>query len=58
MNTLGYGIPIDQSCIDDLGKAWAVTEEHRAMTVTRQNAVYYAQHIKELIAKFNAWITS
>jgi putative spermidine/putrescine transport system substrate-binding protein len=58
LNTLGYGIPIDPSCIDAFGKQWAVTEEHRRMTVTRQNADYYAKHIKELITKFNAWITS
>lgn len=58
INTLGYGIPIDESCLNDFGKTWAVTSEHRAMTVVRQNAAYYAAHIKDLIAKFNAWITS
>ena len=55
---MGYGIPIDGSCIDEFGKKWGVTQEHRAMTATRQNADYYATHIKELIEKFNAWITS
>jgi putative spermidine/putrescine transport system substrate-binding protein len=58
LNTIGYGIPVDPSCNDEFARTWAVTEEHRAMTATRQNADYYAQHIKELIAKFNAWITS
>jgi len=58
INTMGYGIPIDSSCIDEFGKKWAVTSEHRAMTATRQNAEYYAKNIKDLIAKFNAWITS
>jgi hypothetical protein len=58
LNALGYGIPIDPSCTDAFGKQWAVTEEHRAMTATRQNADYYAQHIKDLISKFNAWLTS
>jgi len=48
LNTLGYGIPIDPSCINDFGKKWAVTEDHRAMTATRQNTDYYAQHIKEV----------
>jgi putative spermidine/putrescine transport system substrate-binding protein len=58
INTLGYGIPIDPSCIDDFGKSWAVTQEHRAIAGAKQDAQYYKEHIKELITKFNAWITS
>lgn len=58
INTLGYGIPIDPSCIEAFGKTWGVTDEHRKMTAARQSAAYYAQHIKDLISKFNAWITS
>ncbi|HTW69251.1 MAG TPA: extracellular solute-binding protein [Acetobacteraceae bacterium] len=58
INAMGYGIPIDDSCVNEFGKTWGVTEEHRAMTAARQNADYYATHIKELIDKFNAWITS
>jgi putative spermidine/putrescine transport system substrate-binding protein len=58
INTMGYGIPIDGSCVNDFGKQWGVTKEHRAATATRQDADYYAKNIKDLIEKFNAWITS
>jgi putative spermidine/putrescine transport system substrate-binding protein len=58
INTLGYGIPIDPSCINDFGKTWAVTQEHRSIAAAKQSPSYYTEHIKDLIAKFNAWITS
>jgi putative spermidine/putrescine transport system substrate-binding protein len=58
INAMGYGIPIDGSCVDDFGKKWGVTSENRGMTAATQNADYYAKNIKELISKFNAWITS
>lgn len=58
INTLGYGIPIDPSCVNDFGKMWAVTKEHRSIAAAKQSASYYTEHIKDLIAKFNAWITS
>lgn len=58
INTMGYGIPVDASCINDFGRLWGVTSEHRAETAAKQDADYYAKNIKDLIAKFNAWITS
>ena len=58
INAIGYGIPIDPSCIDDFGKKWGVTSENRARSAAFQNPEYYSTHIKDLIAKFNAWITS
>jgi putative spermidine/putrescine transport system substrate-binding protein len=58
INALGYGIPIDPNCVDAFGKNWAVTQEHRAIAGAKQDAQYYKEHIKDLVAKFNAWITS
>jgi putative spermidine/putrescine transport system substrate-binding protein len=58
INAIGYGIPIDPSCIGDFGKKWGVTNENQARTAAFQNPEYYAKNIKDLIAKFNAWITS
>jgi putative spermidine/putrescine transport system substrate-binding protein len=58
INTIGYGIPIDPGCVDAFGKNWAVTQEHRAIAGAKQDAQYYKEHIKDLIVRFNAWITS
>jgi putative spermidine/putrescine transport system substrate-binding protein len=57
INTLGYGIPIDESCIDDFGKQWGVTEENRAQTSVHQDPNYYAKNIDKLTEEFNAWLT-
>lgn len=58
IDTIGYGIPIDPSCVDKFGTTWGVTSEHRAISGAPQSADYYAKHIKDLITRFNAWITS
>jgi putative spermidine/putrescine transport system substrate-binding protein len=57
INTLGYGIPMDESCIDDFGKQWGVTEENRARTSAQQDPDYYAKNIDKLTEEFNAWLT-
>ena len=57
INTLGYGIPMDESCIDDFGKQWGVTEENRAQTSVHQDPNYYAKNIDKLTEEFNAWLT-
>jgi putative spermidine/putrescine transport system substrate-binding protein len=58
INTIGYGIPIDPSCVETFGKTWGVTKEHRAMTSAHQDAAYYSKNIADLIKRFNAWVTS
>lgn len=58
LNALGYGIPIDDSCLDDFGKTWGVTQEHFDMMPAQQDPGYYSTHIKELIDKFNEWLSS
>jgi putative spermidine/putrescine transport system substrate-binding protein len=57
INTLGYGIPMDESCIDDFGKQWGVTEENRAQTSVHQDPNYYSKNIDQLTEEFNAWLT-
>jgi putative spermidine/putrescine transport system substrate-binding protein len=57
INTLGYGIPMDESCIDDFGKQWGVTEENRAQTAAQQDPEYFAENIDSLTEEFNAWLT-
>lgn len=58
INTLGYGIPMDPSCINSFGQTWGVTAGHRAETVVHQNKDYYVKNITTLITQFNAWLTS
>jgi putative spermidine/putrescine transport system substrate-binding protein len=56
INALGYGIPMDESCIDDFGKKWGVTEANRALTSVHQDPNYYRKNIDQLIEKFNQWL--
>jgi hypothetical protein len=58
INTLGYGIPINSSCINDFGRTWGVTDQHRAQTSAHQSSSYYAKNIADLTKKFNDWLTS
>jgi putative spermidine/putrescine transport system substrate-binding protein len=58
INTLGYGIPIDPSCVNDFGRTWGVTDQHRAQTSVHQSSSYYAKNIADLTKKFNDWLTS
>jgi putative spermidine/putrescine transport system substrate-binding protein len=57
INTMGYGIPIDEGCIDAFGKKWGVTEANRALTSAHQDPTYYSKNIESLTEKFNAWLT-
>lgn len=57
INELGYGIPIDESCINEFGRRWGVTEENRAMTSVHQDPEYYAENGDMLLDEFNAWLT-
>jgi putative spermidine/putrescine transport system substrate-binding protein len=57
INTLGYGIPMDESCINDFGKQWGVTEKNRAQTSVHQDPNYYAKNIDKLTEEFDAWLT-
>lgn len=57
INELGYGIPIDESCINDFGRQWGVTEENRAKTSVHQDPEYYSENGDQLLEEFNAWLT-
>ena len=57
LNALGYGIPIDPSCLDAYGKEWGVTAEHLAVLGAKQDPEYYSTHTKEVVEKFNSWLS-
>lgn len=57
INALGYGIPIDEECIDEFGQQWGMTEANFAQTSVHQDAEYYADNIDEVLEEFNAWLT-
>lgn len=58
INTLGYGIPIDPTCIDEFGKTWGVTDKHRGQTAVHQDPQYYAKNSATLVKQFNDWLTT
>jgi putative spermidine/putrescine transport system substrate-binding protein len=57
INTLGYGIPMDEGCINEFGRKWGVTKENRAQTSVHQDPEYYSKNIDKLTEDFNAWLT-
>lgn len=57
INALGYGIPIDESCINDFGKKWGLTEANRELTAVQQDADYYEANTDDLVERFNEWLT-
>jgi putative spermidine/putrescine transport system substrate-binding protein len=58
MNTIGYGIPFDESCIDSFGNTWGMTAAHRAQAAAAQDRQYYNTHITDLSKQFSTWLTS
>ncbi len=57
LNDIGYGVPLDESCLSDFGVEWSVTAEHVAQSASDEDAAYYGANIDQLIEKFNAWLT-
>lgn len=57
LNDIGYGVPLDESCLSDFGVEWSVTAERVAQSASDEDAAYYGANIDQLIEKFNAWLT-
>lgn len=57
LNELGYGVPIDESCLDEFALTWGVTAENAANALAQQDAEYYKDNIDAVVEDFNAWLT-
>jgi putative spermidine/putrescine transport system substrate-binding protein len=57
LNDIGYGVPIDETCLNDFARKWSVTKDRIAKAFD-QNSVYFAANIGALVDQFNAWRTS
>lgn len=55
LNSLGYGVPIDESCLSDFAKNWAVTAEKIPLVIPADND-WYLKNYNEATDKFNAWL--
>jgi hypothetical protein len=56
VNEVGYGVPLDESCLNDFGRQWAVTAEHRAMGIPGDEK-WYQENYPRLLDQFNGWLT-
>lgn len=57
LNELGYGVPIDESCLNDFARTWAVTAENAAQAIAQQDPEYYKENIDQIVERFTAWLT-
>lgn len=55
LNNLGYGVPMDESCLTDFAKTWAVTAEKIPLIIAVDND-WYLKNYTEATDKFNAWL--
>ncbi|HWK97283.1 MAG TPA: extracellular solute-binding protein [Pseudolabrys sp.] len=55
LNTLGYGVPIDESCLTDFAKTWAVTADKIPLILPVDND-WYLKHYATATDQFNAWL--
>jgi putative spermidine/putrescine transport system substrate-binding protein len=55
LNTLGYGVPLDESCLNDFAKTWAVTKEKIPLTIPVDNE-WYLNNYNEATDQFNTWL--
>jgi putative spermidine/putrescine transport system substrate-binding protein len=56
LNTIGYGIPMNEKCISPFGKKWSATAANMAQAAGVENASYYLTHIGTLVDQFNTWL--
>lgn len=55
LNTLGYGVPMEESCLTDFAKTWAVTADKISLILPVDNDWYLKNYVSAT-DKFNAWL--
>lgn len=55
LNTLGYGVPMDESCLTDFAKTWAVTADKISLILPVDND-WYLKNYTSATDQFNAWL--
>jgi putative spermidine/putrescine transport system substrate-binding protein len=56
INTIGYGIPMNEKCINAFGRKWSATKANMAKAAGVENAQYYTNNIASLVTTFNGWL--
>jgi putative spermidine/putrescine transport system substrate-binding protein len=57
LNDIGYGVPLDESCLNDFARTWSVSGDHLQNSFN-ESPDYYKANIGSLVDQFNAWLTS
>lgn len=55
LNNVGYGVPLDESCLTDFAKKWAVTAEKIPLIIPADNE-WYLKNYTEATDQFNGWL--
>ena len=55
MNAVGYGVPYDDSCLNDFARKWGVTAEHLKQGIPVDNE-WYAKNYAATTDRFNGWL--